>query len=147
MDSLTKARASLDLLQEELLASTGSGAQPLQVLMAGALPMVRQSLDDLAGPDGTLDVFLEYTIALVASLRSDGAPALFVVPGGVGPAWLYAAGSPDLPDPTGVVCVGQPVVIPGLPDWSFRVRQIDAGNVAAHQDPAASGDHRPDGLG
>jgi hypothetical protein len=150
MDSLDKAKALIDQTQQQLVNSTGQGANPLQVLLAGALPMVRASLDELVDEHGSLDTFCAFAIAAVASLRSDGAPPLFVAPGGNGRPWIHLAIDPtrtgELAAPGAVAGIGQPVGIPDLPDWAFGVRQVDAGDVAADPDPGAPGDSRPDGI-
>lgn len=145
MDSLAKLQTLMDRAQEELLNSSAQGANPLQVLMAGALPMLRQSLNELVDADGTVDGFLEFTISVLASLRSDGATPLAVAPGGIAGPVLYRGVDPDHPAAAGVLGIGGPVSVPHLPDWAQQLRQVDAGDLAAITNPAPAGDHRPDG--
>ena len=115
MDSLDKSKALLDRGEQWLLSSSAQGANPMQVLMAGALPMVRSSLGDLVDGNGSLDTALALIISVAAQLRSDGAPPLIVGPGGAGDPWLSYGAAPG-PDLAGaLLAIGEPVSLPDLP--------------------------------
>lgn len=132
-DSHAKLNELLDQAQDKLLSESSGGANPMQVLVAGALPMVRMVVGELAKQPGQLDAFLELMAAALSQLRSDEASAFIVlrgidIPDGaspvrrIGPILDVPGNLERFCDPGASpgafgVELGEPIGIPDLADW------------------------------
>lgn len=89
-DSRTKVVEVIDRLEAKLLADTQAGAHPMQLLLAGAIPMFRQMVNDLAAQPGGLEQVIDFVMAGYSAFRADDARAVIIlraidVPEGVSP--------------------------------------------------------------
>jgi len=150
MDSSDKLEALISSMEHELMeeAQRGTGASPLTVLLAGALPLLKVSISEYPGG---INELVDDTIALFAALRPDGAPPLAIAPGGtIGSPWLHELEIVSSDDGDALLALGEPLGagarFPRVLDRANRLREINAGDVAPNPLPTAAGHHRSNGV-
>lgn len=125
-DTLTKFRDALDQLEGCLsqAAQSPAGVDPMLVLAAGALPMVRAAICEAgAGDPGRFDRAFDLVVAFLLGIRGDDRPGLVAVrpehvaAGGATIGYLDADGCAGRPVAGGLVELENPVSVPSLSDW------------------------------
>lgn len=133
--SEAKVSTMLDVLEQELLSASSTGAQPLQIMLAGALPMLRQVFVELGRTPGGVDGFLDGVLGLLVDLRDDDGAANLLVPGPGGGLYRVTAY-----DATQAALNGELVSVAGTSHRALGVREEHPGGVAALPGPGATPD-------
>lgn len=122
-DSTTKSLEVLERTEAQLIQETQQGAHPLQILVAGALPILRQVISEAGNTPGAVEVLVDAFIAGIATLRPDDAGPIVIA----GAAARYGApvsctqrhrGSDD-EGAFACFTLGEPLGVKDFADWLF----------------------------
>jgi hypothetical protein len=128
-DTATKFREALEAAEAYLTAEAQSapGVDPMMVLVAGVLPMVKAAISDAARDPERFERTVDGAIAFLLALRGDDRPGLLAVPDAGGPVVRYIRavdGLFDGGDTLGLAVAvdAAALSVPGVPDGLHGLR-------------------------